>query len=458
MTLTNSIIFLNSLRIFLVTVLLCIATTQSCYATSQKNNLISISVKQTEISELYEMLSRENKVNILLASGVEGEVSVNLYDISVKDTIYAVATAAGLAVERIKNGYLISKRSDVGKTIAGGMKDVRTYKIQYSNSKKVADILENHLSEYGKIDILEDRKMLVIEDLPDFLDRIEKLLRQLDQAPAQILIEAKIFTIKLDDSQEYGINWTKTFTAGDGQGSVGGNNLGDQVLDLAIGAGGGPAGLFFNYFTDSVEIQLHLLSQKGRVRALATPSLLALENQQAEVLIGDRTGYRVTTTINQVTTESVEFLESGVILRVTPHIDHSGRIMMEIHPEVSETTLRLGGIPSLTTTEVHTRLLVEDGQTVFIGGLIRNKIESDNQGVPVLEDIPFLSYLFSQAGNTLNKTETIVLIKPQIIHAGNTSLITSPQEKVDHFGDLGNQQAEEIEGYFKEKFLFKKPE
>ena len=453
----------NSMKIdclpgaLLFAILFCGILTQTSYAKNNSDNLISLSVKQTEISELYEMLSRENNVNILLASGVEGEVSVNLYDISVRDAIYAIASAAGLAVERIKKGYLIAKRSEVGKTIAGGMTDLRTFKVQYSDSKKVSEILENHLSEYGKIDILEDRKILVIEDLPEFLDRIEKLLRLLDQAPAQILLEAKIFTISLDDTQKFGLDWTKTFAGGGGSGNIGVENLGKQITDLAIGSAAGPAGLFFNYFNKNIEVQLNLLSKKGRVRALSTPSLLALEHQEAEVIIGERTGYRVTTTINQVTTESVEFLESGVILRVTAFIDRFGRIMMDIHPEVSKTTLN-DGIPSLSTTEVHTRLLVEHGQTVFIGGLIRNDVTSNHQGVPILEDIPFLGSLFAKEDDFSSSTETIVMIKPQIINSGNRSLITEQQERVDQFNDFSLQQSNKIDRFFKEKFLYKKTE
>jgi type II secretory pathway component GspD/PulD (secretin) len=444
-------------RLLLSVILCCGTLMQTCYAINQSNNLISLSVKQTEISELYEMLSRENKVNILLASGVEGEVSVNLYDISVRDAIYAIASAAGLAVERIKKGYLITKRSDVGKTIAGGMTDLRTFKVQYSDSKKVSEILENHLSEYGKIDILEDRKILVIEDLPEFIDRIEKLLRVLDQAPAQILIEAKIFNIILDDSQKFGVDWTKTFAAGGGKGNIGVENLGSQVLDLAIGSAAGPAGLFFNYFNNNIEVQLNLLSRKGRLRTLASPSLLALEHQESQVIIGDRQGYKLTTVNVGVSTESIEFLESGVILRVTAFIDRFGRIMMDIHPEISSGTIK-DSLPTQQTTEVHTQLLVEHGQTVFIGGLIRNTITSSHQGIPILEDIPFLGLLFAKEDDISNMTETIVMIKPQIISMGNTNLITSPQERVDQFNDFSQQQSNKIDRFFKEKFLYKKPE
>ncbi len=415
---------------------------------------ISISVKKADVSELFEMLSRKNNINIVLANGVAGKISINLYDVSVKDAVYAIASAADLAVERMGKGYLISKKDNVGKTIAGGLTTFQTYKVQYSNVNKVAEILTKHLSQYGKIDILQERNLLVIEDSPDFLKQIEKLLYQLDQAPAQILIEAKILSITLDDEQRYGINWSKGYTGAGGKGTVGGNNLGDQVLDLAIGAGGGPAGMFFNYFSKNIEVQLNLLSKKDRVRTLSSPRLLALEHQEAEVIIGDRKGYSVTTTINNVSTQSVQFLESGVILRVTPSIDHLGRVMLDIHPEVSIGTVNEDtGIPDQVTTEVTTRVLVEDGETVFIGGLIGTTVSNDHQGVPILEDIPLLGYLFASENPRSTNTETIVMIKPQIIRYDNLELLTRSNDRVKKFEKSRKKEIKVIDDFFEESFI-----
>ena len=172
---------------------------------------------------------------------------------------------------------------------------------------------------------------------------------------------------------------------------------------------------------------LNLLSEQGRVRTLSTPQLLALENQEASVIIGDRQGFRVTTTINQVTTESIEFLESGVILRVTPWVDTAGRVMMDIHPEVSNGTI-VDGIPSQTTTEVTTRLLVPSGRTVFIGGLMKRTLTERNQGVPGLKRMPVFGKLFSNNVTIGVDTETIVLITPHIISDSGSAFDV---EKVD---------------------------
>ena len=175
---------------------------------------------------------------------------------------------------------------------------------------------------------------------------------------------------------------------------------------------------------------MNALRSEGRVRTLSTPKLLALEKQESSVIIGDRRGYAVTTTINQVTTESIEFLESGVILRVTPSVDDSGEIMLDIHPEVSTGTIDPNtGIPSQTTTEVSTQMIVADGQTIFVGGLIKHTIDESKQGVPVLGDIPGVGRLFSNRRKTNLNTETVVLITPTIIQDGMAEVSNAEESR-----------------------------
>ena len=141
----------------------------------------------------------------------------------------------------------------------------------------------------------------------------------------------------------------------------------------------------------------------------------AAGRHEAEAIIGDRLGYEVTTTINNVTTTTVEFLESGVILRVTPSVDQHNRILLDIHPEVSTGTVSDDGIPNQSTTEVTTTMLVDSGQSIFIGGLIRRSTERTREGVPVLGDIPLVGRLFSNEATTAFNTELVVLITPYLI-------------------------------------------
>jgi len=240
------------------------------------------------------------------------------------------------------------------------------------------------------------------------------------------LIEARILEISLDDNETYGIDWSRILSVNDGGvTSNSDSSFGIQGLNAPTSAG-----FFFSLINPNITVALNALDAKGRVRTLSTPKLLALEHQEAEVIIGDRTGYQVTTTINQVTTESIAFLESGVILRVLSFVDHSGRIMMQIHPEVSTATVN-NSIPSLSTTEVSTNFLAEDGQTIFIAGLMRNSTSKRREGVPLLSDIPLLGRAFSNSEDISINTETVVMITPYIVEAGHDLFMTESSLKMD---------------------------
>jgi anti-anti-sigma factor len=263
---------------------------------------------------------------------------------------------------------------------------------------EIETILQEYLSEYGNIKALPDNDMLVIEDLPSFLNKMETLLGEIDREPKQIMIEAKILEITLTDNQSYGLDWAKLFDSSDGTGSLGTQGL----------ANPNSAGLFAQYTNSNVELVLNALKARGRLRTISTPKLLAMEGLEAETVVGTEIGYRVTTTINNVTTESIEFLESGVILKVTPTVDRSGRIMLDIFPEVSTGVVSDDGIPSKATTQVSTRMLVSDGKTVFLGGLIQNQINNTREGIPGLGDVPIIGGLFSNRSKSIVSTEIVV--------------------------------------------------
>ncbi len=386
---------------------------------------ITLNFHESSIQEVFDVLSRKDKVNIILGKGVTGVVSVNLYNITVKEAIYRVAESAGYAVEYRNGDYVILDHKEAGLEHPNGLLQLRTFKVQYSDPKQVADILSKYVSRYGKVTPLNDRKMVVVEDTPAFVERTAKLLLELDAQPKQILIEAKVLEVTLDDGEIYGVDWSHIFGSTTTIGTNG----------LATGnAVNGPrqAGFFFGLANKNLELFLEAQSTRNRVKTLSTPKLLAMENQEARVSIGDSTGFKVTTTINQVTTESIQFLESGVILRVTPSVDQQGKILLKVHPEVSSASLN-AGIPSKKSTEVTTELLSEDGQAVFIGGLIKKISRKDKTGVPILGDIPGVGRLFSSTTESVNNTETVIIITPRIIQNASAT------------NDLSAEKTEQIE-------------
>jgi type II secretory pathway component GspD/PulD (secretin) len=394
----------------------------------------TVNQRDVPIAEAMDMLSRQTRVNILLSREVTGTVSFNLYDVSVDEAIRSIASAAGYAVEKVGESYFVIGREEAKLYSQGGVTTARAFPVQYADPAEMLNLLTPYLSGYGKITSLPERKMIVVEDTAPFVARVQSILEQVDRRPNQILIEARILEVTLDDEESYGIDWQKAFSSGEGTGSVG-----TRGLDAA--GGSATRGMFLSVVRPDIEGALSLLSEQGRVRTLSTPQLLALENQEASVIVGDRQGYRVTTTINQVTTESIQFLESGVILRVTPTVDSMGRIMLSIHPEVSTGTI-VGGIPSQSTAEVTTRLLVPSGRTVFIGGLMKHSLTQRNQGVPGLKRVPVLRRLFSNDVKTGNNTETVVLITPHIVSDSGSTIEADKVETVREAERLLKSEAE----------------
>ncbi|MBI3045848.1 MAG: type II secretion system protein GspD [Betaproteobacteria bacterium] len=369
---------------------------------------VTLDFRALPIEEVFDLLSRRDKVNIILSKGVTGPVSVKLYNVTVSQAIHAVANAAGYWVE-MRNGDYIIVGKETNLDITGAQTQVKTFTVQYSDVKQVADLLARYASRYGKITPLIGRKLVVVEDLPGYVQRMENLLEQLDIQPKQVMIEARILEVTLDESERFGIDWKKIFgSSGNVSGSFG-------TSGLAAGTPAVPSqGFFFSLVNNNLTAYFDALATSGRVRTLSTPKLLALENQESKVIIGDSTGYKVTTTINLVTTESIQFLESGVILRVIASVDQRGRVQLKVQPEVSTASL-LDGIPSKRSTQVTTELICEDGQSIFIGGLMRARSSTERDGVPILRDVPVIGNLFSSSFEATATAETVVIITPYII-------------------------------------------
>lgn len=382
---------------------------------------ISMTMKDADLADVVEMISREQRINVFVSTDNTELVSFSLYDMTIPDAIRAIAKAAGLAVEFYDGNYYILERDQAGKYSPDALTRVESFELQYNDVDQMTSVLQPYLSEYGEITVFTDRRIMLVEDTPEFLRRIALLVDAIDKQPVQIMIEAKILEITLTDEDSYGLDWSKLFKSEGGEGTVGTQGLSDPTSP----------GLFFDYTTPDIVATLSALTSQGRVRTLSTPKLLAIEDSESSVIIGDRRGYSVTTTINQVTTESIEFLESGVILRVTPSVDDDGQVMMEIHPEVSTGVIDpLTGIPSQTTTEVSTSMIVPNGQTIFVGGLIKNRIDESKRGIPVVGRIPLIGRLFSNRQQVNTNTETVVLITPTIVTVEKPAIDESSAEKI----------------------------
>ncbi len=391
----------------------------------------------TDLQDVIKILSEQGGFNIVSGPDVSGRVTYDLKNVTTIQALDAALKINGYGIENIGDIMFVRPLSQLaGQTesgektsqeLASGMLYSKSFRIVYSDVSEIASSVRDNISRHGRITVNKSNNLIIVEDTAERMNKIDDLVKKLDTIPRQVLIEARILEVRLGDDMQLGVDWSNVFKGGDASYSISGSNFARRPDSS------GSAGLFFEIVTPHFDMFLNALQEKGDLKTLATPKLLALDNREAEIIIGGRLGFRVTTTVNQVTTESIEFLDVGTMLKLTPRISDDGYILLSIHPEVSEGVIDQG-LPTETTTEVTTRVIIRDGESIFIGGLIRDRKEKTIQQIPLLGDLPIIGPVFRNTIDSISRTETVVMITPHIVDAGNSAIIQMDKDKLDPFG------------------------
>jgi type II secretory pathway component GspD/PulD (secretin) len=192
------------------------------------------------------------------------------------------------------------------------------------------------------------------------------------------------------------------------------NNYVQQLTTGTLTTGATSYGLFAQVMSGNVQAYLSALEKTIGYDLVASPWITALNHEEAEILIGSKYGYKTTLTTTTGTMQNIEFLEVGTKLKFTPHINEEGYVIMEVYPSISEGQIT-NELPQENTTETKNKVLVKDGQTIVIGGLIKNYDAQTEFGVPILSSLPLLGNLFRRTQLINEKREIMVLITPHIV-------------------------------------------
>lgn len=246
--------------------------------------------------------------------------------------------------------------------------------------------------------------------------KIETALRRLDISPTQVLIEASIMEVTLTDEFEFGLQWYF-------QGGVGGGRTGTGVFNPNSTGGIAPRQPGFSYSLTSgagdVRAVLNTLAQKSLLNVISSPSVLVLDNHNAQIKVGDQQPVRSSTTVTDggTQTSSIQYKDTGVMLSVTPSVNAGGLVTMVIDQSVTDVgnVDEATGQRSFLQRDITSRVAVRSGETVVLGGLIRDNTSRGRLGVPLLMDIPVLGHLFGTTTRNNNRTELIVLITPRVV-------------------------------------------
>jgi general secretion pathway protein D len=277
------------------------------------------------------------------------------------------------------------------------------------------------ISDNSEIKVIADEvnnALLIMAD-PAGYRLVRDALTKLDITPLQVLIEVTIAEVVLKDNLKYGVEWFFK------------NNLGSKngsgTLDLGL-AGLGNAFTGFQYKiadVGGVRAVVEALDDQTDVNILSSPSVMVLNNQSAQIEVGDEVPILTqqstatsTAADNPVVVNSVEYKQTGILLKVTPRVNINGLVTLEIVQEVSDvvnTNSSTIDSPTITQRKIETLVAVNSEETVILGGLISEKNEELEAGVPVLKDIPYMGALFGQTTNNTERSELMIMITPHVI-------------------------------------------
>jgi len=243
---------------------------------------------------------------------------------------------------------------------------------------------------------------------------LERFLREIDVAPDQVMVEVTIAEVTLNDTLKYGVEWF--FRNADQTYNF--SKTGEVSSQFP--------GFAFTYTVPDIDVAVNALGAVTDIKVISAPKLITLDNKPATLQVGDQvpivtqsaTGIRDAD--DPTIVNSVQFRDTGIVLRVTPRIGKSGTVFVDVNQEVSSaiaTTSSGIDSPTIQQRKIATTVAVQDGDAVALGGLIRDSLSYGDSGVPVLKDIPLLGKLFSSTTDTKDRTELLIFLRPRILRS-----------------------------------------
>lgn len=419
---------------------------------------VTMHVSDLPLADALRMLSEPTKRNIILAENIKGTVSASIYNATFEEALQAILVSNNLGYKVEGNFIYVFSADQLAKIAQSQRKMVtRVYQLSYANAATAKELITPLLSKDGKVAVTlpatkglggtsatldtegnatTAHDMLIVTDYVDRVDEIADVIKQFDQRPKQVLIEATILRATLNEDNALGIDFTtvggvdfaelssvspgaQNITTGNIPTDKLGNTNYTVRTDLNTKVPGG--GFTFGILKDQVGVFLRALESITDTNIIANPKILALNKQSGQVIVGRRDGYLTTTITETTAVQTVEFLETGTLLTIRPFIGDDGFVRMEIHPKDSTGGLTAANLPFEQTTEVTTNIMVKDGHTILIGGLFREVSTASRDQVPGLGNIPGVGSLFRTTRDNTVREEVIILLTVHIVKGDSDS-------------------------------------
>ncbi|MBL7075620.1 hypothetical protein ISS37_10335 [candidate division KSB1 bacterium] len=404
---------------------------------TQETTLISINLKRVSINNVLKVLGEKTGLKFVADPAIQDRrITVNLNRVLPDEAISVIMESNGLGYRRIE-GVDVYMVSDLSKIMAHTI--LTSVPCQFADAVKLQQILNQIVTKGVGVVLADERtNTIIIKESPGVIAYLEKLIQELDQPTPQVYIQAAIAEISLTKGKETGVEWLwkdpRLLSPSDKVGTrfdLRSPALEDEIKyfdnegnplgrGLPIGQGLGIG--VINLHIDAV---LYFLQTDYELNLLSRPYLVTLDNQVATIEVGDQIPYKV---LSQYGITSYEFKAATIKLLVRPHINNDSTITIELEPSADfQSGMTPDGVPIIATRRAKTRITVDNGNTIVIGGLMRESETKTVSKVPLLGSIPLLGIPFRSRVYKKEKTELVILITPMIVTKEVVEKVLQPE-------------------------------
>lgn len=376
---------------------------------------VSMDLENADVITVLRAMAEYSGKNLIVGSDVKGSVSMRLHNVSWARAFEEIVKAAGLVVE--EQGGIIRVMSPKQATESMRMREqgqelqTVVYPIEYAVASEITGSLNKIISSRGSIQVDKRTNSLVVNEVGYKQTEIAELIKLLDTPTQQVEIMARIVDVDMDVTKDLGINWNLSNIA-----SYDNNvELQNAQVPQLLPAGTRPAmtvGTIRSFA--QLNATLSVLEAKRKANTISNPRITSVNNKEAKIVGGKKIPISLRDESGNTVTQMYTI---GMVLTTTPHINSSENITLDVKTEISDldpTATILGGVVILTN-EASTQIVLNDGETAVIGGLLQTKAGKSQSGIPILMDIPVIGALFRSTTTSTAKREILIFLTPHII-------------------------------------------
>jgi type IV pilus assembly protein PilQ len=380
----------------------------------------SIDVQGADIHTVLRAIAEFSGKNIVAGGAVKGQITVALHDMPWRDALTTITRANGLdfteesgairvdTAEKLQ-AELLARETNEARRLEVLPLDTRIIHLNYAAANELQPVLQSTLSKRGTIQVDPRTNSVVVTDVADHVESIESMALKLDSETPQIEITSKLVDVDVSALRDLGVEWNI-------QSDLGQTGATSQDIQIKTPAAN-PAGTLKIGTVNaqgSFEATITALEQHRKANIISNPRITTVDNRMAKILVGQK----IPLIVQDVAGNAVTQLQTiGIQLTVTPHLTADKRIVLDLHPEVSDLSTQStvqGGV-IINTSEADTRVMVDNGQTAVIGGLIRNDDSRVRTGIPILMHIPILGSLFQDNAVVKSQRELVIFVTPKLL-------------------------------------------